>query len=218
MEITWYGLGCFRLTERGYPSVVIDPFNEDETGLRLPRGAAEVVLYSRLTDDTRELRWPGLGSGARTLAAPGEFEIGGAFITGVASPRAAGDPSIALDNVVYTVACGGVVVCHLGELGRALTNAQVEAIGHVDVLLVPVGIDSSFTAAMASETVSLIEPNTVVPMQYATAGLRLPRGGVEGFLKEMGVTNPTCVPSLRVASGEQLEETRILLLEPFVER
>jgi L-ascorbate metabolism protein UlaG (beta-lactamase superfamily) len=151
------------------------------------------------------------------LAAPGEYEIGGMFITGVASPRASGDPAIALDNVVYSVTCGGVTVCHLGELGRALTNAQVEAIGHVDVLLVPVGIEAGLTMGMASETVSLIEPNSVVPMQYATAGLKLQRAGVEGFLKEMGVVNPTCVPSLKVAAGEVLEETQVLLLEPFAE-
>lgn len=217
MEIMWYGLGCFRVTERGYPSVVIDPFSEDETGLRLPRGTAEVVLYSRLTDDALELHWPGLGGDAHILAVPGEYEIGGAFITGIASPRAADDPSVALDNVVFTVAYGGVVVCHLGELGQALTNAQVEAIGRVDVLLVPVGVEAGLTVTMASETVRLIEPNTVVPMQYATTGLTLHRGGVEGFLKEMGVSNPTTVPSLRVAAGEQLEETRVLLLEPITE-
>ena len=219
MEITWYGLGCFRLTERGYPSLVIDPFNEEEAGLRLPRGGADVVLSSRLVDDARTMNWPGLeASAARTLAAPGEYEIGGVFITGVASPRAVVDPGMSLDNVVYTAAYEGLVVCHLGEIGRALTNAQVEAIGHVDVLLVPVGIEAGLTMTMAAETVSLIEPNTVIPMQYATPGLKLQRGSVEGFLKEMGVTSPTCVSSLKVVPGEQLQEIRVLLLEPSVER
>ncbi len=218
MEITWYGLGCFRLSERGCPTVVIDPFNEDETGLRLPRGGVDVVLYSQLTDDARTLQWPGLTSVRRTLAAPGEYEIGGVFIAGVATPRVAGDPSAALENIVYTVTYEGVEICHLGQLGRALTNAQVESVGHVDVLLVPVGIDAGLTMTMASETVSLIEPSIVVPMQYATSGLKLQRGGVEGFLKEMGVATPVSVPSLRMAAGEQLEETRVLLLEPFAER
>jgi L-ascorbate metabolism protein UlaG (beta-lactamase superfamily) len=216
MELTWYGLGCIRMTERNFPSVVIDPFDEDEAGLSLPRGGADVVLSSRFADDSRTLRWPGLGAVGRTLAAPGEYEIGGVFITGVASPRAGQDSSVALDNVVYTVTYGGVVVCHLGEPGSALTNAQVEAIGHVDVLLVPVGIESGLTMAMASETVSLIEPNIVIPMQYATTGLKVQRAGVEGFLKEMGVTNPTSAPAFRSVAGEELEETRVLLLEASV--
>ncbi|MCU0521500.1 MAG: MBL fold metallo-hydrolase [Anaerolineae bacterium] len=219
MEITWYGLGCFRLTERGCPSLVFDPFDEEEAGLRLPRSGADVVLSSRLIDNPSNVRWPWLdGSAARTLAAPGEYEIGGVFITGVASPRVASDPGITLDNVVYTASYGGVVVCHLGELGRALTSAQVESIGHVDVLLVPVGMEAGLTMAMASETVSLIEPDTVIPMQYATPGLRLPRGTVEGFLKEMGVVSPTCISSLKVVAGEHREETRVLLLEPSVDR
>ncbi len=59
---------------------------------------------------------------------------------------------------------GGVAICHLG-LGRALTHAQVEAIGRVDVLLIPVGIGDGLTMAMASETVSLIDPNVVVPIR-----------------------------------------------------
>lgn len=218
MEITWYGLGCVRLAERGYPTLVIDPFDGEATGLQPPRGGADVVLSSLLIDDARSLRWTGLGSVGRTLASPGEFEIGGAFITGVASPRAGGDPAVALDNIVYTVTMGGVAICHLGELGRALTHAQVEAIGRVDVLLIPVGIEDGLTMAMASETVSLIEPNVVVPIQYATPGLRVTRASVEAFLKEMGVTNPTGAPVLRVAAGEELEETRVILLEPSSER
>ena len=218
MEITWYGLGCIRLAERGFPTVVIDPFDEETAGLRLPRGGVDVVLSSLLVDDVHDLRWIGLESVGRTLASPGEYEIGGVFITGVASPRAAGDPTVALDNIVYTVTMGGVVVCHLGELGRALTHAQIEAIGRVDVLLFPVGIEVGLTMTMASETVSLIEPNVVVPIQFATPDLRVNRTSVEAFLKEMGVTNPTSAPALKVAAGEELEETRVLLLEPVVER
>ena len=85
--------------------------------------------------------------------------------------------------------------------------------GHVNVLLVPVGLPFGLTMMMASEIVSLVEPDIVVPMQYQTPGLLVERDGVEGFLKEMGVTQPTLMPSLRAIPGAEPEETQIVLLE-----
>lgn len=214
MEIEWYGLGCFRLTERGCPSIVTDPFDESQTGLRLPQAEADIVTSSFLLEDSREATWPRILGTPRTLAAPGEYEIGGVFITGVASSRARKRGARPEQNVVYTINYDGVAVCHLGELARAPTQAEVEAMGRVTVLLVPVGIPGGMTPAVASETVSLIEPEIVVPMQYRVPGLRTERKPVAGFLKEMGVTDPSAVPSLRVTSGGEPDELQVVLLEP----
>jgi hypothetical protein len=46
MEITWYGLGCLRIIERGYPAIVTDPFDEEETSYPLPHLRADVVTSS----------------------------------------------------------------------------------------------------------------------------------------------------------------------------
>jgi L-ascorbate metabolism protein UlaG (beta-lactamase superfamily) len=215
MEIAWFGLGCFRLSERGCPTIVTDPFEESTTGLRLPRTAVDVVTSSLLMDDPQEARWPGLrGERIHTVAGPGEYEIGGVFITGVASiGQVRGN---GLRNIIFAVNCQGVVVCHLGALSRTPTQAQIEPIGRVDVLLVPVGLSDGLTMALASETVSLIEPDIVIPMQYETPGLLVDRGPVDLFLKEMGVTHPTVLPTLKVAAGAETEETQVVLLEPYV--
>ncbi len=210
MEIAWYGLGCFRLTERGYPTIVTDPFDEASTGLHLPRAAVSVVTWSQLMDDPEELHWPGLQGDIHTVASPGEYEIGGVFITGIASTGGG-----MAQNVIFAINCEGVIVCHLGALGRTLTQAQIEPIGRVNVLLMPVGLADGLTMTMASETVSLIEPDIVIPMQYATPGLLVDRGPVDHFLKEMGVAHPTVVPSLKVSAGAEPEETQIVLLEPY---
>ncbi|HQE93641.1 MAG TPA: MBL fold metallo-hydrolase [Anaerolineae bacterium] len=215
MELTWYGLGCFRITERGYPAVVMDPFNEEETGLVLPRSRAEIVTSSLLLDDPKEAHWKGLRGVSRTLAGPGEYEIGGLFIAGVATFRDRKHGAERGQNVVFAVNVNGVVVCHLGELGHTPTQAQVEALGSVHVLLIPVGLPGGLNPAMASEIVSLIEPDIVVPMNYHTPGLRLSRNPVDRFLKEMGVTWGDAQPSLKVlpdASGA--EETQVVLLQP----
>lgn len=213
MEIVWYGLGCFKFTERGYPSVVTDPFEHAETGLQLPRLHAELVTVSSLIEEPGDVQWAGIVGVEHTLAGPGEYEIGGVFITGVASPRDRERGRAGKENIIYTVNYNGVSVCHLGLLAHVPTQSMVETIGRVDVLLVPVGIPDGLTLAEASETVSLLEPEIVVPMQYRVPGLTLDREPVEGFLKEMGVIDPAPVPSLKVMSGTDLDETQIVVLE-----
>ena len=214
MELTWYGLGCFRLTERGFPSVVMDPFDPDEAGLGLGDLQAEVVTTSRLTADPRAIVWPQVRGVSRTIASPGEYEIGGVFVTGVACPPVANEGMGVEEYVIYTVGYSGLLVCHLGELSRAPTQAQVEAIGPVTVLLIPVGIPDGLTPAMASETVSLIEPEIVIPMQYHLPGLKVDRNPLDGFLKELGVSESVPLPSLKVTDGVESEETQVVVLAP----
>ncbi|MGC9393688.1 MAG: MBL fold metallo-hydrolase [Anaerolineae bacterium] len=214
MELTWYGLGCFRIVERGYPAVVMDPFKDEEAGLVLPHSRAEIVTSSELLDDPRQARWKGLRGTSHTLAGPGEYEIGGLFITGIATFRDRKRGAEAGPNIVFSVNVNGVVVCHLGELGHTPTQTQVEAMGAVNVLLIPVGLPGSLTPAMASEIVSSVEPDIVVPMNYKTPGLKLTRNPVDRFLKEMGVASSDPQPSLKVSSRDSdAEETRVVLLE-----
>ncbi|MBN1247174.1 MAG: MBL fold metallo-hydrolase [Anaerolineae bacterium] len=214
MDIIWYGLGCFSLTERGYPSLVTDPYDADRVGRARHLLTADIVTSSRLLEEPWKATWPQVRGEPQTLAGPGEYEIGGVFVTGVASSRNRKREGPVDENIVYAVSYDGVVVCHLGELGRTLTQAQAEAIGRVTVLLVPVGVPGGLTHSMAAETVSLVEPDIVVPMQYKLPGLKIDRKPVDGFLKEMGVTQPQELSVLKVAAGGEPEETQIVLLEP----
>jgi hypothetical protein len=214
MEIIWYGLGCFRLAERGCPSLMTDPFDESETGLRLPRLRTALVTVSELMEEPQDIRWADVLDVERTVAGPGEYEIGGVFVTGVMSTRVSREDGAPAQNIIYTIAYDGVTVCHLGNLSEPPTQQLVEEIGRVDVLLVPVGVPGGLTGAQVSETVSLIEPDIIVPMQYWTAGLKIDRDPVDAFLKEMGVTDPTPVASLKVVPGAIPEEMQVVLLEP----
>ncbi|MBN2002324.1 MAG: MBL fold metallo-hydrolase [Anaerolineae bacterium] len=216
MELTWYGLGCFRIVERGYPAIVMDPFVEEETGLSLPKGRADIVTSSILMDEPETAHWRGLRNVTHTLAGPGEYEIGGVFITGIMTLRDRKRETESGQNIVYSVNVNGVVVCHLGELGSTPTQAQIEAMGEVNVLLVPVGIPNELNPTLASEIVSLIEPDIVVPMHYETPGLLSKRGSVSRFLKEMGVAESSALSSLKVSSGIESEETQVVLLEPQI--
>lgn len=216
MELTWYGLGCFRIVERGYPALVTDPFVEEETGLSLPKARADIITSSILMDEPEKTHWKGLRGVTYTVAGPGEYEIGGIFITGISTFRDHKHGAESGQNVVYSINVNGVVICHLGELGSTPTQAQIEAMGDVNILLVPVGIPNELNPMLASEIVSLIEPDIVVPMHYMTPGLLSERGTVSRFLKEMGVAESNALASLKLSSGVESEETQVILLEPQI--
>ena len=211
MEITWYGQTCFRLSERGLASVVTDPY-PPETGLTFPRARADVVTVSYCDDQCRYT------SGARgpfkVLDGPGEYEIGNVFITGI--PSFADDKRGAQRgrNTIFTFDFDGLTVCHLGNLGHVPTQSQVEGLGTVNILLVPVGGGGSLTPARASEVISLFEPGVVVPMHYKIRGLKANLGTLDRFLKEMGLETVDSQETLKVTKTSVSEETQVVVLEP----
>jgi L-ascorbate metabolism protein UlaG (beta-lactamase superfamily) len=93
------------------------------------------------------------------------------------------------------------------------TQSQVEGIGTVEVLLVPVGGGGSLTPARASEVISLFEPKLVIPMYYKVAGLSVNLGSLSRFLKEMGVDKVETQEALKITSTSTSDETQVVVLE-----
>jgi L-ascorbate metabolism protein UlaG (beta-lactamase superfamily) len=207
MELTWYGLSCFRLTERKHASVVTDPYN-GKFGLATPKLKADVVTISH---DAPGHNYAASVSGVQhSLNGPGEYEIGNVFITGIITKSAAH----ANNNVIYLFDYNGLKIAHLGDLDKVPAQTEIEALEEVNILLLPVGGGNSLNAAQASELVSMLEPNIVVPMHYQLPSLKLELEGIDRFLKEMGVTEPTEEKSLKISSSSLPEETETLILTP----
>jgi L-ascorbate metabolism protein UlaG (beta-lactamase superfamily) len=210
MEITWYGLTCFRLSERGLATVVTDPY-PPETGLTFPRLRADILTVSH--DD--ECRYTsGVRGPYKSLDGPGEYEIGGVFITGIATFADNKQGVTRGLNTIFTFDFGGLTVCHLGRLGHVPTQSQVEDLGTVNILLVPVGGGGSLNPARASEVISLFEPSAVVPMYYKIKGLDKNLDTLSRFLKEMGVEKVDSQEVLKVTRTSLSEETQVVVLEP----
>jgi len=213
LDITWYGHSCFRLSERGLASVVTDPYGEG-IGLPAPKLKADIVTISH----------EGLGHSAAeavkgaqmVLRSPGEYEIGGVFVTGIAMHTIDESRSLARYNVAYSFDFGGEVnVLHLGDLGHVPDQRQIQELGEVTVLLIPVGGGNGLRAAMAAEVIALIEPSYIIPMHYAIDGLSLEMEPVERFLKAMGVSKVQEEDTLRVSTAP-LEGTQVVLLRPQI--
>lgn len=213
MEITWYGHSCFRMIERGLASVVTDPFDNKLIGYEPLKLRADIVTVSH--DSPGHNFVSAVKEKSHILTGPGEYEIGSVFITGVQTNGHGkkGDDN-EIRNTLYLLDFNGLTVAHLGDLNRVPTQTEVEGLGTVHIALVPVGDGSSLNAAKAAEVVSLLEPNIVIPMHYATPATTVKLDPLSKFIKEMGLKEPEKQASLKITSISSLpEETRIYVLD-----
>ena len=209
MEITWYGHSCFRITERKMATVVTDPFDHKEIGYSELKLRADIISVSH---DAPGHSFVKAVKGAKwEITGPGEYEIGGVFLTAVATGTP--DKENGKPNLAFVFDYEGVNVVHLGDINKVPTRKQVEAFGNVDILLIPVGAGGGLNAAKAAEVVSLIEPRIVIPMHYSTPDSKLELDGLDAFLKQMGLsTEPEVLESLSVKASGIPDETKVVVL------
>jgi len=209
MEITWYGHSCFRLRGKE-ATVVTDPYGPDY-GYTLPHIRAEIVTISHHHPDHDYAR--GIKGNPKVIEGPGEYEIRGVFITGIPTFHDRRQGKDRGSNTVFLFDIDDLRVCHLGDLGHVLDQSQVEALGDIDVLLIPVGSVYTINAAQAAEVVSLLEPKIVIPMHYKTKASTVKLDPVRKFLKEMGMEELAPQESLKVTKGSLPEETQVVVLQ-----
>jgi L-ascorbate metabolism protein UlaG (beta-lactamase superfamily) len=213
MELSWYGHSCFRMTERGMATVVADPYDSKVIGYSALKLKADIVTVSH--EAPGHANSDAVKGTSHVIRGPGEFEIGGVFITGVQTdgggPGRKGQASPR--NTLYVFDYDGITVAHLGDLRQVPSQAEVEALGTVNIALVPVGGGGGLNAAKAAEVISLIEPNIVVPMHYATAEAKVSLDPLGKFLKEMGLGKQESQPSLKATRSSLPEETRVVVLD-----
>jgi L-ascorbate metabolism protein UlaG (beta-lactamase superfamily) len=213
MEITWYGHSCFRLTERNFVTVVTDPFDNKIIGYEALKQKAEIVTISH--DAPGHNNSAAIKGTTHVLTGPGEFEIGGVFITAVQTDSAgrAAKAKESSRNTIYVFDYDGITVAHLGDLQKIPTQNEIELLGTVNVVLVPVGGGSSLNAAKAAEVVSMLEPNLVVPMHYSTPDSKIKLDEINKFIKEMGLSKQEAQPLLKVSRSSLPDETHVVVLE-----
>jgi L-ascorbate metabolism protein UlaG (beta-lactamase superfamily) len=212
LDVTWLGHGCFRLRGRG-AAAVTDPY-PPSIGLKLSRLEADLVTVSHSHENhsyTQVVR------DAYEINGPGEYEVAGISVIGVPTFHDSEKGARKGRNTVYLLEIDDVRVCHLGDLGHRLDDAEAEAISSPDVLLVPVGGRNAMNAAQAAEVVRQLEPRYVVPMHYAIPGLKRELDSIDRFLKEMGVTASEPQPKLSLQKSAGEYETRLVVLEPKAE-
>jgi L-ascorbate metabolism protein UlaG (beta-lactamase superfamily) len=216
MDITWFGATCFRLRS-GQLTILTDPFDLPPlpSSGSLPdaarRLAAEIVTVS----DRAAARQLAAHSAHRLVDGPGEYEIRGVPITGVATPLAAapagesGSPGERRQNVVYSMLVDGVSVCHLGRLSQPPSAQQIQEIGLPDVVLIPLGEQFGLTPQRAGQLATQLESKLLIPMVLDRPG---DRAVLEAFCRELGA-DPNAVESrLTVTHSGLPAQARVAVL------
>lgn len=210
MTITWFGQACFRL-ERGDLRVLIDPFDK-EIGLKPPRVNDTIVLVTHDHHDHNNVK--DTGPETFVIKGPGEYEKSGVQIIGISSFHDNTHGSERGLNTIYGIKMDDITLCHMGDLGQhELTDEQVELIGNVDILLVPIGGVYTINGKEAVGIVKQIEPKIIIPMHYKVPGLSVKLEGPEPFFKEIGI-KPEEVESLKVnAKTLSQEEMKLIMFK-----
>jgi len=213
MKIKWLGHSCFLITSRGGVRIITDPYAVGEDISYSPiKEAADVVVISHGHDDHSNVSAvqgkPEVVKGNVTKTAKGiQFR-------GIATYHDASHGEQRGPNTVFCFTIDDMKLCHLGDLGHVLSPGQVNEIGAVDILFVPVGGFYTINASVASQVCNQLKPKVIIPMHFKTPKCAYPIAGVEDFLK--GKKNVRRAGSSEVEfEREKLPAvTEIVLLQP----
>jgi L-ascorbate metabolism protein UlaG (beta-lactamase superfamily) len=206
-EFRWYGHNCFRI--RGKDAVVLtDPVGKG-TGFSLAKTTADVVTVSSQQPELANLA--AIKPEFDTIDGPGEYEMHDVFVTGIRTHRDDANGKERGHNTAYLIELDGMVICHLGDLGHALSEEHAEAMTDVDILLVPAG-SKHLDPARAAEITSQLAPKVVIPMQYATASGDRDLAQLDVFCRNLGVAQPAPEEKLTLRSSDLGDTMRLVVL------
>lgn len=209
MEIQYFGGNCVKINTKKASLVVDD--NLKSLGLKSVTRADDIVLIT--SGESAEVVADGV---KLVIDQPGEYEISDVSVKGIPA-RAHTDEKGQKSATIYRLVADDVRIVALGHIYPALNEAQLEAIGTVDVLLVPVG-GHGFTldSVGALQVIKKIEPKIVIPTNYADSGLEypVPAEDIEAVIKSWAMEPKERTPKLKLKNTDILtEQTQLIILE-----
>ncbi len=215
MEIFWRGHSCFSIlikqNKEENIKIVIDPFDES-IGLPLREEEADILLISHNHPDHNNTKI--IKDEPFKIEGPGEYEIKGIYIEGIEAFHDNKKGKERGKVTIFTIEGEQIRLCHLSDIGqKELTDQQLEKIGEVDILMVPVGGIYTISPKEAVDIISQIEPKIVIPMHYFLPKMKIKLEKVDKFLKEMRIEEPERLKSLKIKQKDLPSETKVVLLK-----
>lgn len=214
MTIEYLGHASFKLTFKT-GSIVTDPFDKLEVGLKFPKVQADIVTVSHPHFDHNKIE--NVAGYKKVIEGPGEYDINGISIIGVSSYHDDKKGEERGKNTIFIFEAEDLRIAHLGDLGHTLSEKQMSSIGEIDILMIPVGGVYTIDDQKAAEVARLIEPNIIIPMHYKQSGMLEAFSGLsteEPFVNEMGLQTEK-VKKLAIKKGDIGEEDQKIVLFEF---
>lgn len=206
MELQYYGGNCVRIITKE-ASIVIDD-NLEALGLKSITKGDDIVL--RTTYDDKQDKQDVL-----TIAQPGEYEVSKVAIQGIPA-RSHMDEEGKQTATIFKLTTPEMRIAVVGHIHPDLGEAQLEAMGTVDLLVIPVGGGGyTLDATGALQVIKKIEPKIIVPVHYADPKVRyeVPQSTLEDVLKNLSMEVHETVPRLKLKASDLPEATQLIVVE-----
>ena len=212
MQIKWLGHATFLITSQTGVKIIIDPYTVDSHIHYGPLNEfADIVTVSHGHGDHSNAQ--AIKGNPQVLNSAGVKSLKGIAIKGVMAFHDAVNGTKRGKNIIYCYKVDGIDICHLGDLGHTLDKQQLDEIGHVDILIVPVGGFFTIDAKEANTVVDEIKPKIVIPMHYKTPKTDHPIVDVEEFLKGKKNVRKMNSSSVTFTNNTLPEENEIVVLQ-----
>ena len=207
MQIQYFGLSSFKISTK-LATIITDPFHKD-SGLTPPRGAADILILAQKNSKLYSAV-SGISGEHFDITDPGEYDIKGVTITGI--PLKQEDKYI----TIFLIESEDIRILNLTHIKEFnLTEDELEELGEIDILILPVGGNTVLSASAASKVVNEVEPKIVIPSHYKMSGLIIDVDDLSKFIKEMGGKKEE-MDKLTVKKKDLPEEgTKVVVLEPL---
>jgi L-ascorbate metabolism protein UlaG (beta-lactamase superfamily) len=211
MKIKHLAHAAFLITTDSGIRIITDPYDTSQ-GLRHGEinESADIVTTSHEHGDHNNAK--AVGGNPRVVKQ--SSEIKGIKIKAVATAHDDKDGSERGKNTVFCFEIDGMNVCHAGDLGHMLTDAQASAIGKVDVLMVPVGGFFTIDAATADKVGDKLKARVIIPMHYNTDKMSFPIKGVEAFIEGKNNVTREGVSEIELTADSLPDSPQVIVLEP----
>ena len=195
--------------------MLMDPFSK-ALGIQIPPQHAQADVVTVSSDDPHHSAVSAVADDSKPIIfrGPGEYEAAGVRLRALRTSRHGGEGQEDAVNTVFVLDVEGLVLCHVGNPDRLLTNKEIEELGSPQVLLLPVGSKDGLSPADAVEMVNGISPKIVVPMLFAHHGSKADLREAGEFFKEMGAKASDAQNRLTITRATLPEETQIVMLQP----
>jgi L-ascorbate metabolism protein UlaG (beta-lactamase superfamily) len=206
MDMQFYGANCVVLSGK-QKRVVIDDTLSSLGGKSVIRDG-DICLFTGVHDAVT-------GAPKLVLDMPGEYEASNVSIFGLQA-RAHMDEQGKRTATIFKITWGETRVLVTGHVFPKLSDDELEAIGIVDVMFVPVG-GSGYTldAAGALQLIKAVEPKIVIPTHYKDSALKfeVPQADLEDALKTLGMETKERVAKFQFKPAETTDTTQLVVLE-----
>lgn len=204
MDFQYYGANCVRISNKKV-SVLIDD-NLAAVGLKPVTAKDDISIFTLDKNSGLDSKF--------TIEGPGEYEISEVSVRGI--PARAHLDAEGLRATVYSIRVNGFSIGVLGHINPSLTDEQLEMLGIIDVLIVPVGGNGyTVDAVGAVNLIKQIEPKIVLPTHYADSKItyEVPQAELSVFLSAMGANDSEHLEILKLKEADLGDKTRVIVLD-----